>query len=256
MATTGKSVIEMGVSAFTLLDLLRRVATYKGLKFWKGCANAQSEVFKYYSLDHETLALLARNGIRKQGRPDGVFTLVDENPQKEVKGWAPSNYWNFWPPRDAKPGQGKLDLRIGLSAGFCIKDRARGIILVPLAHGTCLSPSDHLPNFRMFKALTDNDPNAIFVAREIAASDGAIVVSWTELGLGGIRSISTLFAEFAGKNEYVQRLGRVCEVFDPLPYPCHQQPGDEVYVVEPAQPNLFEAWDQQLKDYRGKLAVA
>jgi hypothetical protein len=129
------------------------------------------------------------------------------------------------------------------------------MVLVPLARGTFLSPCDALPNFRMFKALVDSDEGAPAVAKELVASDGSLVVTWTDLGLGGIRTMTNLFAEFAGSNDTIQQLGRSGQVFDPNPHQEYAQPGDELFIIEPAQPGVFAAWRAQLKQYRGRLVA-
>jgi hypothetical protein len=239
---------------FTALDLLRRAAAYKGLKLREGASRACSEPIKTYFLDSKLLAVLAERGIKKQPRPDcnyQVFTLVDENPQEKFPGWAPSNYWNFKP---LDNGRG-FDLRVTLSVHLSISVKSRGIVLVPEAYGSFVSPADRLPNFRMFKALVENDDAAPDIAKELAASDGSIVVTWTDLGLGGIRRIADLFNEFAGQNETVKRLAWNEEIFNPVPYPRYQKPSEELFVAEPVQPKILRTWRQQLDDYRTRLVL-
>src|SRR3989338_1325421 len=204
-----------GVDIFTLLDLLRKVAAHKGLKLQEGASKAYSEPIKVYTLDGKLLAVLAERNIKREDRPDcrnEIFTLVDENPQEKVPGWASSNYWNF---KLLEGDKSKFDLRVTLSVGFGLNLEKRGVVLVPQAHGSFLSPADSLPNFRMFKALVESSAGAPEVARELAASDGTIVVTWTELGLGGIRKLPHLFSEFAARNETVAQLGENGEVFNP-----------------------------------------
>lgn len=249
-----------GTDTFTLLDLLRKVAEHKGLKITESASEAYSEPIKVYELDSELLAVLDKVGIRRQPRPDTdrVFTLADENPQQKFPGWAPSNYWNFKLPdpgaSDPRDREGS-PRQITLSVGFGVNMQKRGIVLSPLAPGSFVSPCDSLPNFRMFKALAEADSEAPAIAKELAASDGNITVSWTELGLGGIRRLISLFSEFTHGNEEVDKLARRMEVFDPEPYVQYQQPGEERYVAEPAQPRLFAAWQAQLDEYRAKLIV-
>ncbi|MBI2021111.1 hypothetical protein HYS99_01190 [Candidatus Giovannonibacteria bacterium] len=146
-----------------------------------------------YALNDKLLAMLAERNIKRQDRPDcrnEIFTLVDENSQEKIPGRASSNYWNF---KLLEGDKNKFDLRVTLYVGFGLNLEKRGIVFVPRAHGTFLSPADSLPNFRMFKALVESDADALAVARELA-SDGSIVVSWTELGLGGIRMARTHYA--------------------------------------------------------------
>jgi len=244
-----------GVDTFTLLDLLRKTAAHKGLKLQEGASKAYSEPIKAYMLNDKLLAMLAKRSIKRQDRPDcrnEIFTLVDENPQEKVPGWASSNYWNF---KLLEGDKSKFDLRVTLSVDFGLNLEKRGVVLVPQAHGSYVSAADSLPNFRMFKALVESDVNAPEVARELATSDGTIVVTWTELGLGGIRKLSHLFSEFAARNETVAHLGGNGEVFNPAPNPRYQQPGDELFVVEPAQPQVIQAWRVQLNEYRAHLVA-
>jgi hypothetical protein len=184
-------------------------------------------------------------------RPDcEIFPLMDENLHEKLPGSAPSNFWNFKLPE----GEGhEFDLRVSLKAGFTIN--ANGIILWPRVHGSFLSATDRLPNFRMFKTLVESDKDAPVVAKELAASDGNIVVIWADLGLDGIRRITDLFSEFAGQNEAIMRLDRSQEVFDPNPNPLHQQPGDKLFVSGPAQPRVIQVWRTQLNEHRACLVV-
>ena len=240
--TTG---LVRGIDTLTLLDLLEMAATHKGLKFQDGASKAYSEPFKEYILDEKLLAMLAERGIKRQERPgcrNEIFTLVDENHQ----------YWNF---KLREGDKCEFDLRIKLFVGFGIKYEKRGVVLVPMTQSSYGGPVDQLPNFRMFKFLVENDNDAPSVAKELATSDGTIVVSWTELGLGGIRLLTVLFTEFANGNETVMQLGRNGQVFYPIPYLRYRQPGDELFVTESAQPKVFESWRAQLNEYRTRLTV-
>lgn len=250
-------------NSFTLRELLMKAALHCGLTIPGNASKAYSEPIKTYELDNELLAFLAEQGIRRQPRDDDVFTLVDKNPQEKTPGFSPSNYWNFKRPE----GDGrKLDLRITLKASFCENIQRRGIVLYPHASGTFVSPCDGLPNFRMFKALVEygieKDTSDRFqieaglaTARRLAESDGSIVVSWTELGLGGIRKITDLFREFSRGREEIERLARDGRVFDPPPYSLYGNPGDKLFIIESAQPELFDTWREQLKEYRASLAL-
>jgi len=246
----------MGADSFTLLDILRRAAAHKGLKLQNGEPPCLSEPITTYRLDERLLAVLEDNGIRRQPRSDcthEIFTLVDENPQKKIPGWSSSDYWNFKLVANSKT---KFDMKIILCVGFGFNYKARGISLVPHAPGTFVSPVDQLPNFRMFRALVQSGGATPAVAKELAASDGTLTVTFTDLGLGGIRSISQLFSEFAGGNGIIDEIGLNGDVFEPAPHPRNQQPGDELFVAEPSQGKVFDAWKNQLAAYRAKLDVA
>lgn len=244
-----------GIDALTLLGLLKLAAAYKGLNLREGASNAQSEPIKGYILDERLLATLSDRGINQRARPDcmgRIFTLVDENPQEKVSGYAPSNGWNFKLLEGDEP---RFDLRVELNVGFGVNVEKRGVVFMPWATGSYASPADRLPNYRMFKALVENDDDAPAVAKELAASDGSIIVTWTELGLGGIRRLADLFAEFAARNEVVVRLGRAGGVFNPAPFSRLQQPGNALFIPEPAQPTIVESWREQLNAYRASLVA-
>ncbi|MFA4998550.1 MAG: hypothetical protein WC514_00795 [Candidatus Paceibacterota bacterium] len=247
-----KSVLLMGIDALTMLDLLKKAAAYKGLKLQEGASAAYSEPVKVYELDDKLLAVLAERGIRRHLRPDakGIFTLADENFQEKVPGYAPSNYWNF----KLVEGSGdKFNLYISLVVGFRISTEGHGIVLWPRAQSPFLSPVDRLPNFRMFKALAESDKDAPAVVKELAASDGSIVVTWSDLGLGGIRRIESLFVEFTGGNGILMSTINRCGILDPYPIPRNQQPGEELFITESARPKVLRAWRAQLKEFRDCL---
>jgi len=54
-------------------------------------------------------------------------------------------------------------------------------------------PAYNLPHFHLFKALIESDETSSGVAREMARTNGRIIVPWTELGLDGIRQSTDLF---------------------------------------------------------------
>lgn len=260
MADATVPVLRKGRDCFTLLDLIRKAAAKKGLVLQEGASRPCSEPIASYVLNDALLAFLAERRIERQDRPDcqnKIFTLIDENPQRPSPGFRASNYWNFQLITELPEGRrDRFDLRVTLAVGFAVNIEKRGVTLWPQAYGTGVSASDHLPNFRMFKALVESGAKEILpVAREIAASEGNILVSWHDLRLGGIRKLSELFAEFAKGNKTVERLGREGGLFDPLPYPRHQQLADELFVAEPAQPGVITAWREQLASYRAVLTI-
>lgn len=252
-----QAVLKPGVESLTLNELFRKASEKKGLKFWEGTTSTVTKPFKTYKLSSERLDYLSRLGIKRQDRPDcrnEIFTLVDGNPQVPVPGFVPSNYWNF---KEIDGKKGIFDLTISLQFKLRLGTKERGIVFIPQAHGTFVSAGDPLPNFRMFKALVEQDASAPAVAREIAKSEGQVVVSWTEMGLGGIRSLRSLFEEFAKGKQSIMNLGTSSRVFNPAPFFQFQtqKDGDEVFITEKAQPKLFAAWRTQIKEYRAELVA-
>lgn len=245
-----KFELVLGENAFTAHDLIQKVALHKGLKLVSGSSQERSEPIKEYELDDELIPKLFDLGFKHEKRPDKICSIVDTNRQEPCSGFAPSCGWNF------KERAGKdwtYDLRITLDVVFVIYLEKRGIVLFPQAPGTFVSPSDLLPNFRMFKALTDNDPDATPLAKELSKSDGSITVNWSEIGLGGIRRTVELFAEMTSRSRTVESLAQKFEIFDPAPY--SRKSEDTLFITEPAQPSLFETWREQLETYRNSLTL-
>lgn len=256
-----KTELTIGVDAFTLRDIFEKTAVYKGLKLQICVSKVCSEPIKVYELDDNLLVVLRQSGIKRRLRPDcqnEVFTLVDENFQeKDQEGLARINYWNF-KLREFKLREGdrhNFDLRIPLIIDLSLDIEKRGIALHPRSPSPLLYPSSRLPNFRMFKALTESDKDAPLVAKELAASDGSIMVTWTEIGLAGIRKLEDIFVEFVGQNETVMQLGRDRKVFYPLPYPKSLLSHNDLFVVESVQPTIIETWRTQLNEYRNSLVL-
>lgn len=248
--------LQVGVNAFTFLDLLKKAASFKNLTLQEGSLYASSTPVKRYVLDEDLLGHLALRGIKRQDRPDcnnKIFTLVDENSQVKFCGQAPSNCWNFTL-LDCDGERLKFDLCVDLSVGFGIDTKKRGVSLYPQVRGTFVSAADQLPKFRMFEALVEHDGNAPLIAKELVAAGGELVVGWTSLGLAGIRSLVDLFGEFADRR-LIKNLAHQGQVFDPPPFPPCQNPADELFVIEPIQPGIFEAWREQVNRYATSLVA-
>ncbi len=244
-----------GQDILTQSELMQRAAALIGLEIGQeDKTRSITKAFATFELDQAKLKALEERGIKRQERPDcDVFTLIDTNPQDPPPhGFALSNYWNF---SRTERDKGPFDLKIELKVQLVVDQSKRGIVCTPLASGTLVSPCDHLPNFRMFKALVELSPDMPDVAKRIAANElGRVVISWTDLGLGGLREIGDLFREFARGNQAIHELSSKTSIFQPSPLHSAYAPGNtEQYVVEPAQPRLFRLWHQQLDNYRDKI---
>jgi hypothetical protein len=247
-----ESVLVRGKNCFTQSELFARAAALKGLKMQNPSGGNYSQSFREYKIGPAVLARLAEKSITRQARPenDGVYTLVDNNPQQQIPGWTPSNYWNFGKRKD---DDRKFDLRFSLSVRFKLSIRERGIVFLPQVSATLCSSDSDLSNRWAFEALVEDDDRSLpDVAKQIARSqEGRVVVSWTEMGLGGLRMMVDLFLEVAKHKENVFALGQAKKsIFNPAPI-AHD--GEGLFVAEPAQPMIFMAWEKQLKAYRESL---
>ncbi|MFA6341060.1 MAG: hypothetical protein WCX27_02355 [Candidatus Paceibacterota bacterium] len=245
-----RKILKLGQDVFTMLELLKKAASFIGMELVENSEYAHCKPFRTYALDQALLGVLEKSGfLCGNGRTDSIFTISDENPQEKAPGCAPSNYWNF------KRKDGEFDLRMSLSVGFGMSTRKRGIILVPQAHGTFFSPVDHLPNTRMFRALVESDPNAPDIAKKVAASEETIMISWTELGIGGLREIADLLEEFANRKDDVTRFFRTQQLYGLMPLLDFETRENLLFLTEPVQPMIFDFWEKELEKYRDKLKV-
>lgn len=246
MATTKVTLVD-GTDRFTLSALVEKAAQSMGLTLnSKYGYEARSVKIKEYRVDQELRGRLKDQGITELVQHSG-FTLQTPNGSR----------WNFVPPDKSEE---KFDPRLYLLVGFRLSAERRGILMYPYVDGNCGSPADSGPSrgyLAMFKALVDADPEAPAVAKEVAACDVYILIGWNSIGLGGIRQMRTLFAEFAQEKKAILDLGRGHNrVFDPDPYPHRvgvSEPGDEIFIAEPAHGAIFDAWQGQLEEYRQSL---
>lgn len=245
MQDANTDTLILGEEAFTLLDIIRKAAAYLGVVYHEGASKAYSDPIVNYPLDSETLRFLETQDFEVNRRTGGVLTVSGQK-----------DYWNYrLNPDGDRPAS---ELVMGLAVGFGVSRRERGVVLLPLAHGSFLSPVAESPdNLKMFRAMVKLHTDTPDIVQRLAKSDGNLVVSWTELGIPGIQRMVDLFFEFCSGNEEVRRLAqRQHNLFQPHPYNEYRQPGEEIYIVEPAQPRLMRRWDAQLKDFRAKLQVA
>lgn len=244
-----KKVLAIGIKSFTPFDIVEKAAQYKNLK----SLGSYSDSIKIYTLNDKLLVFLAKQGIKRQDRSDcnnKIFTLVDENHQEKAYGFVPSNYWNFdFDLLKDNNKNGKFDLRVTLRVRFEINIQERGIVFWPMVCGPFVSASSKLSNYRLFKALVENDKDALAIAKELAVSDGNIIITWTDIGFGGLRKVPDLFAEFAGQNEAIKQISEKLTLFYPPPK------GSELFIAETDQPIIFQAWRSQLNEYLVKLSV-
>ena len=237
-------VLTPGVDIFTEEMLYERVAQSVGLEYEVG-ETRTSNTFATFDLDAQLLAHLNINGIQ-EFRPVGadIFTLVDTNkPQDHQPGFSPSNVWSF--------RSGEISV-ISLGVTFCIIPYYRGVSLQPLTRGQASSPSDNLPNMRMFSALVET--NIVLdlpqIARTIAQATEDVIIPWGKIGLGGLRRLTTIFDEFSWDNGFIRQLAQKdSTVFIPHPY----LNDSFQWVVEENHFQILRAWSQQLKAYQSRF---
>lgn len=242
-----KLIIEIKNQLLPEENLLKRAADFNGLVLQGEIPHLASQSIGCYKLtDSKFVKALEQKGFKLTKRPDGVITLSDENPQVEIQGYAPSNYWNF-----RNDDEKKDPLHLTLHLAPVLKQSRRGIIFFPEARGTFLSPADRLPNSRIFKVVAEFDPKTHPLVKAVADKD-ELLVSWTNTELGGIRTLRSLFDEFRNTKEKLSDLAySSTSPFDPIPYPSSNE--ETYYAPENIQPLIFDVWQAQLDEFREQL---
>lgn len=245
------TIIEIKKELLSQKHLLKKAAAFKTLELTNEVTTTPvSQSIGCYELtDPGFVKALEQNGFKLTKRPDGIITLSDENPQVKISGCAPSNYWNF-----LNNDERKDPLQLTLHLAPFLNQRKRGVIFTPVVYGTFLSAVDRLPNSRIFKVVAKYDPGAHLVVKTVADND-ELVVNWTDVQLGGIRSLDVLFDEVRNDVEEFNDLARSSiSPFDPAPYPQDTQIDQEKYYLpEKIQPLLFDVWQAQLDEFKEKF---
>lgn len=228
---------------FTLLDLLRKAAEHVGLKLEEGAREARSEPIITYTLDEALINFLKSHGYTTDRRSDDVFALGSES----------GHYWWLF---DTKEGRAK---EISLLVGLAAHRGDRGIRILPMVRGSAGATDNLEYHTRMFRLIAEFQDEKSPLVRELVKNIAAnteeyMVVGWTELGLGGIRSLRELFEEFSKGIEASRKLAIGSQnPFDPVPYPRYDNPGDEIYIPEPNQRAILRFWEKQLEHYRKSI---
>jgi len=227
---------------FTLDQLFSMAAGYKGLKIRNpGALRPCTPSFATVPIGNGIINFLAERGIECREHSSGMFTMVDTGQQQLVPGWSPSNYWN-------QKTDGPIPPQIELYLSLTLDAKGGGINLWPETSGNFLSPADHLPNFRMFRAIVESGKAKELptVAQEIAESEGHILVSWTNLRLKGLKCATELFEEFSGGKNALRQLAYRDEVFRP-------KINGNLYFSADYQGEVLTKWHHQLETYRESL---
>lgn len=229
-------------TVFTRDQLFSMAASYKGLKIRNpGAMRPCTPNFAVVPIENGIINLLGIRGIEWHEHSEGMFTLVDTGQQQLIPGVSPSNYWN-------QRTDGPVPPQIALYLTLDLETEGNGINLWPQASGNFVSPVAKLPNFRMFKAIVESGmaKDLPAVAREIAESDGHLLVSWTDLGLKGLKSATELFEKFSGGKEVLRQLAYRNEVFLP-------RVSGNLYFSAGYQREVLTKWHFQLETYRESL---
>ncbi len=221
-------------------QIIKKATDSLGLGLCKGSFYHTSELKTYELTDPRFADALRRFGFKINNRVDNIITLSDENPQPESPGVASSGYWNFRKNRDA--------LRLGLRLICRMNYKERGVIFSPYVQREFLSSSDTLSCLRFFRVVAEYDKHAPALIRQVAQNE-KLTVSFTAIGLSGIRSLAMLFEEFRCYNDEILQLANSgMSPFNPSP-----STDDALYAPEYIQASILELWKIQLNKLLSSL---
>lgn len=221
-------------------QLIEKAAVFLGL------GNKNEEVFSgyrlkplcQYELTGEFLKALQTGGFEYKERPDGVITLSGES----------NKYWNF---RRREGEKDKLLLSLELLPNISEPDR--GVVFTPMVFGTFLSPGEVSISLEVFRVVLKNNLEKHPLIHKVVAADGKLVVTWTNIQLGGIRSLQTLFEEFVNRNKKINELRHnPLSPFDFQPHLCRDLT-EPYYLPESIQPLILQLWRYQLENFVNAL---
>ena len=204
-----------------------------------------SEVVGTFKLDKDFIAALEGRGFTfGPGRapPHNEMLYLDghSNQRYESDCWAWKNT--------------ETDPRLTVHFRLRVAEKGKGIVCEPHVWGNCKGGAAHRPTInRLVKTTSDHFSDLHFLIQAAAKKDTPPVIHWSEIELGGVKSVEQLFNELFRRNERAIELARSnISPFDPNPNP----PGtsfrvwDRPFVPEDDQPKLFEQWEEQLQAFK------
>ena len=138
-----------------------------------------------------------------------------------------------------------------------IDEHARGVICIPEVSGNCSGSACHRSTIdRLMSIIATHYSSTHPLIGQITEKNPHPVIGWSEIGLGGIRSIGWLFDEAYGRNrKIVQLVDTNISPFAPNPRSRFNISAatDRLFVLESDQPKLFRQWKSQLAILRSEL---
>lgn len=248
----------MGSSGITFLKesgLIRKAAAARNLVLpEKSREHAfhpeyDSEIVGTFKLSKEFLATLKKYGVTFEPGDDelrkDMIYLCGHSHQPNAEIWE-SDCWAW--------KQGKVRYELTVNFRVSADESKRGVVCLPHIWGNCSGGACHQPTInKVVAAIAEHFPDAHRLIKEAPDSDFKPVIPWSEIGVGGVKSIWKLFYELFAENKRVKDLARShLSPFDPNP---HQQknwgePKDELFVPEMDQTKLFRQWKEQLEKFK------
>ena len=229
-------------------ELIKKVALSSGLtikKYHEDRQKSETEVVGTYKLDKKLIEALGKVGFTFElGRkpPHDTMIYLSSNSNQRGQEVFESDCWAW--------ERTEKDHQLTVHFELFVSEKERGIIAVPKVWGNCSGVACHRQTINKFVvAIASYFPDVHPLLKEVT-TDSYPTIHWSGIGLGGVRSVATLFEELCGHNESVSRLADSgVSPFIPIP----KEAGHNYFVTESDQPRLFEQWRRQLLEYKNRL---
>lgn len=243
----GLEGFEQGEDYFEREQLFGKVAAHRGLEIVVDRKDpfTDATALKRYDLDDALAAFLAERGFHQVPVQHSSWDF-----RLTYEGDGSSGVWE-----GDRLARGMPDPGLALVLGFGMNEAGTGVVLSPKVRSAGQTPGDRDAHASLFRALVAYDKDSPALAREIVENGGRITVAWTEIGLGGLCSLSQLFLRFAGENEAVKMV-KNAGVFHPHPRdPASDFRGD-IFLTESAQSRIMAGWRSELRSFSERLGQA
>lgn len=158
-----------------------------------------------------------------------------------------------WAWKRSEVGPRELTVSFRLS----VSEEHRGVVFLPKVWGNCSGGACHQPTIeKCVAAIAEHFPNAHPLIKAVKDAGPHPVINWSDIGLGGIKSVGKLFHELFGHNETVYNLADTrLSPFNPPPHPKRigMEMVDRLFVLEADQTKLFKQWKDQLQEFCASL---
>jgi hypothetical protein len=230
-------------------ELVTKALEFKGLQFAQMGSVSCSKPFATQLITKAFFkAMVEQNCVIRicGATTGGHLRIYLGKPTARDEAYIPTTQWAF--PRDNS-------VSLELSVGFKMSFGGRCLRLFPRVFSNQATAMEDV-QMAIFRAYAMAFPESDPIVKEIILGEGSAYVGFWNLGLGGLRSIASLFSEFCGDNS--GNLSRLAHSdlnpfsFDPTG--SYMPIGErERYLPEPYQPQLLRLWAAEREEYKSRI---
>lgn len=245
----------------TLSDLLWRAA--KSLQLapssWEEKQGSARVVLADYVLTEPDIQLLEKNGYEFVHYVGEDLSRLRDTTYEAEKEALQTQKPVVWLVNGTILDMAARHCRLMLCANLSLDEAEKGIrVEAEVRHAHFRDHEKVAPkaNLRLFKILTERDPDAPYAAKFLSlAEEGVLLCDWKIMELEGLRSVDSLFHEFANGKKILEALARHTEVFDPRPEFQFDlmNLGEKQFLLLENQQKVVSGWQKQLENMLSEL---